>query len=44
MDRVILPSLKMLIHANALELGETTYKLSSKTGKWQKIGHRFVPY
>lgn len=31
-----------LVHANAYELSETTFKL--KDGKWEKITHRFVSY
>lgn len=32
------------VHANAYEMGESTYKLNAKTGRWKLIKHRFLPF
>lgn len=37
-------TLKTLVHANAREMCETTYKLNTSTNKWSKIKRKFVPY
>jgi len=35
-------TLVTMVHANANQLGEHTYKLDSKTNKWKEIKHRLV--
>ncbi len=31
-----------IVHANAYQIGETTYKFYEDIGKWEKIKHRFI--
>ena len=37
-------TLTTLVHASAVGMGETTFKLDTSTNKWGNVGHRLISY